>query len=55
MILYARNDLSSIEPFVECGSCHDPHNEESSATPSTVEFLRTANTDSRICTSCHIK
>jgi len=54
MILYARNDLGTVQPFVECGSCHDPHNEESSATGG-VEFLRTANTASRICTSCHIK
>ena len=28
MLLYSRDDLTAgqFEPFVECGSCHDPHN-----------------------------
>jgi hypothetical protein len=46
------------EPFVECGSCHDPHLE-------TTTFLRIdpavnpdgneSNSGSRICLSCHVK
>jgi len=54
MVLYARNDLGSMEPFVECGSCHDPHNDLSSG-PITVAFLRIDDTANQICTSCHIK
>ena len=54
MLLYARADLGTVQPFVECGSCHDPHN-ASTEGPSSVAFLRTANTASRICTSCHTK
>ena len=54
MILYARNDLGEVQPFVECGSCHDPHN-DTTAGPTTVAFLRVDNTASQICTSCHVK
>ncbi len=44
------------EPFVECGSCHDPHLE-------TTTFLRidpalnggASNNGSRICLACHTK
>jgi len=36
------------EPFVECGSCHDPHT-------STATFLRIANTGSAVCLACHSK
>jgi len=54
MLLYARADLGTVQPFVECGSCHDPHN-SSTQGPSSVAFLRTENTASRICTSCHVK
>lgn len=54
MILYARNDLATVQPFVECGSCHDPHN-DSTAGATSVEFLRIVNTNSQICTACHIK
>ena len=54
MILYARNDLGTVQPFVECGSCHDPHN-AASAGPTTVAFLRIDNTASQICTTCHTK
>lgn len=51
MILYARNDLGTVQPFVECGSCHDPHNDTSAG----VQFLRIDNQASQICTSCHVK
>lgn len=54
MILYARNDLGTVQPFVECGSCHDPHNDTTAGT-SSVEFLRINNTNSQICTTCHVK
>ena len=39
IILYTRNDLGTTEPFVECGSCHDPHNVDNPT------FLRISNTD----------
>jgi predicted CXXCH cytochrome family protein len=54
MILYTRSDLGTAQPFVECGSCHDPHNADSQG-PTTVAFLRVDNTASQICTSCHTK
>lgn len=54
MILYARNDLGTVQPFVECGSCHDPHNDATKG-PTTVAFLRIDNTASQICTTCHVK
>jgi len=54
MILYARGDLGTVQPFVECGSCHDPHN-DTTAGPNSVAFLRIDNTASQICTTCHVK
>ena len=59
MQLYTRTPASYIfgtstiastvaQPFVECGSCHDPH------TVNTT-FLRIANTGSAVCLACHIK
>lgn len=56
MVLYSRDDTTpgTFEPFVECGSCHDPHNDATKAA-SSVAFLRISNTASRICTTCHIK
>ena len=54
MILYARNDLGTVQPFVECGSCHDPHN-SGSAGPTQVAFLRTTNAASAVCVACHTK
>ena len=55
MILYARDDLAGIQPFVECGSCHDPHNSSSFEANKSVAFLRIKNTSSQICTACHAK
>ena len=55
MILYTRNDLGIQEPFVECGSCHDPHNDATGVALNSVQFLRVDNTASQICTACHIK
>ena len=54
MQLYTRTNGGNTEPFVECGSCHDPHNGTTS-TATSVDFLRVANTGSQICTACHIK
>ena len=58
MLLYTRGDgpasPTARQPFVECGSCHDPHN-ASTATASSVAFLRIDNTNSQICTTCHLK
>ena len=54
MILYARGDLGTVQPFVECGSCHDPHN-DTTAGANSVAFLRINNTASQICTTCHVK
>ena len=48
MILYTRNFAAGNGPGVECGSCHDPHNE-------TGLFLRIDNTGSAVCLACHIK
>ncbi len=52
MQLYTRTDAAlaaEAEPFVECASCHDPHQ---SATPT---FLRVDNTGSAVCLACHDK
>ena len=54
MLLYTRADLGVQEPFVECGSCHDPHN-DATQTGSQVAFLRVSNAASAVCTTCHIK
>lgn len=53
MLLYTRPDLGTAQPFVECGSCHDPHN--SNTFGNQVSFLRTSNAASAVCTACHIK
>ncbi len=37
------------EPFVECASCHDPHNS------TTSTFLRQDNVASAVCVACHTK
>lgn len=53
--LYTRLEGATAEPFVECGSCHDPHN-AGSANATTVAFLRTSdNAASKICVACHDK
>lgn len=42
---------------VECASCHDPHEERTGGTanPNSVFFLRTMNTGSALCLTCHLK
>lgn len=58
MLLYTRSDAigggGATEPFVECGSCHDPHNSDN-AGGTQVSFLRTSNAASAVCTACHTK
>ena len=45
------DDVTTTEPFVECGSCHDPHN--GGTTP--VNFMRVNNANSAVCLACHNK
>ncbi len=60
MILYTRGVSSGNdgvagatvdEPFVECASCHDPHQTVSRP----VQFLRIDNSGSNVCLACHTK
>lgn len=51
--LYTRTDMTSdatAQPFVECGTCHDPHSANST-------FLRLpgGNQGSQVCLTCHAK
>ena len=55
MALYNRLESGKRQPTVECGSCHDPHNEGTGTASDSVSFLRVVNTDSRICITCHNK
>jgi hypothetical protein len=66
VILYTRTDLGATEPFVECGSCHDPHNVDnptflrvSNGIPSALaaEFpnANAVNRPSGLCLTCHVK
>jgi predicted CXXCH cytochrome family protein len=40
---------TTVQPFVECASCHDPHIDNGTT------FLRVSNTGSAVCLACHIK
>lgn len=40
---------TTVQPFVECASCHDPHIDNGTT------FLRIQNTGSAVCLACHIK
>jgi len=57
MILYTRNDAiggsGTVEPFVECASCHDPHVAAQNA--NEVAFLRVSQAGSGVCLACHNK
>ncbi|MEH6472262.1 MAG: cytochrome c3 family protein [Halopseudomonas sp.] len=46
---YSGNTSNSAEPFVECASCHDPHQD------GTSTFLRIQNAGSSVCLACHNK
>jgi len=45
----ASKGIAGAQPFVECASCHDPHNSDNAT------FLRMANTNSAVCLACHTK
>lgn len=57
VILYTRSLNAEVQPFVECGSCHDPHNVDNPT------FLRVSNgvvgdntqAASGLCLTCHDK
>lgn len=49
MQLYTRILSGVIQPFVECASCHDPHNNTNGT------FLRISNSGSGVCLACHTK
>ena len=57
MLLYTRDEATVAggqQPFVECGSCHDPHNSSTQGV-GQVAFLRVSNAGSQVCVSCHTK
>ncbi len=54
MVLYTRTLSGVVQPFVECASCHDPHN-ASTGSATSVSFLRISNTGSAVCLACHDK
>lgn len=54
MILYTREVGGAVQPYVECASCHDPHN-AATAAANQVAFLRISNADSAVCLACHDK
>ena len=41
--------VKSAVAFVECASCHDPHDNTNGT------FLRISNAKSAVCTTCHVK
>lgn len=41
--------------YVECGSCHDPHDGATTGGASSVSFLRVSNSASALCLGCHAK
>ncbi|MBF0379749.1 MAG: cytochrome c3 family protein [Magnetococcales bacterium] len=51
MILYT----TGAQPYVECASCHDPHNSDTGLVTNQVSFLRIDNTGSAVCLACHTK
>lgn len=56
IILYTRGAGTvgdPYQPYVECASCHDPHNAD--ADTSKVSFMRISNASSAVCLACHDK
>jgi predicted CXXCH cytochrome family protein len=47
VILYTRGAGAGSQPFIECGSCHDPHANLGNM------FLRVSNAGSNLCQACH--
>ena len=46
--LYSRIEGNTEIPYVECSTCHDPHGKQ-------ALFLRTSNSGSRVCLTCHLR
>jgi hypothetical protein len=61
IILYNRNTAGFAEPYVECGSCHDPHNTDNptflrlSNSPPSTAFPNAKGGPSALCLTCHNK
>ena len=64
VILYTRNDIPGdprMQPTVECGSCHDPHNVDNptflrvSNIDKSTEFPNATGSPSGLCLTCHVK
>jgi hypothetical protein len=66
MILYTRLNGANYQPYIECGSCHDPHSGNGTGSEggntlataevgSDVNFMRIDNVNSNVCLACHIK
>lgn len=67
--LYTRNELGGLQPFVECGSCHDPHNADNptflrisnvagadaTTQPDGRKFSGAIGGPSGLCLTCHTK
>ena len=54
LILYAR-DATNVG-YVECATCHDPHNGPDATNTSVQAFLRMGNNEgSQVCLACHNK
>lgn len=51
--LYTRTVSAATGPYVECGTCHDPHVDGTGSSGAT--FLRIPNSASQICLACHVK
>ena len=47
--------LKLFDGYVECTTCHDPHNEGESGTGYKYPFLWVDNAGSALCLNCHIK
>jgi hypothetical protein len=56
IILYTRDFGTAgggVGPSVECGSCHDPHAQQTDT--NSVHFMRVTTSGSQICLACHVK
>jgi len=49
MYTYATGGSGTLQPYIECYTCHDPHVE------TNRPFLRMSNSDSDLCLTCHNK
>lgn len=51
------SNATGAQPFVECGSCHDPHFETTTflRMPGTPDGATESNAGSQVCLACHTK